>query len=166
MVEMFNIGEWFTHGGNACDVNVDIIGVVEHRLIPAKVRHEWSRLHVDGIHSVWSPASRKHCQVGQAGVGVVSLKGAPVSLPIFATSQREGLLGRFCRKGRGGLHLVGTFGYQGASHDPEAPAETRLLFDAVLGEHAAAAGCQPRPIIGNFSVEPNPIPGLQKRDSK
>ena len=36
-----------------------------------EVRHEWSRLRKDAIHSVWSPASQKHSNVGQAGVGVV-----------------------------------------------------------------------------------------------
>ena len=42
-VEVFNIGGWLTHGDCVCDVDVDFIVVVEHRLIPAEVRHEWSR---------------------------------------------------------------------------------------------------------------------------
>ena len=71
-VEVFNIGGWLTHGDYAWNVDVDFIWVVERRSIPAKVRHAWSRLRKDGIHSVWSPASQKH-QVGQAGVGIVSL---------------------------------------------------------------------------------------------
>ena len=50
----------------------------------------------DGIQSVWTPASQKYSQVGQAGVCVVSMKGAPVSLPTFATSQ----FGAFFDKGR------------------------------------------------------------------
>ena len=42
------------------------------------------------------------------------------------------------------------------------PLPKRDLFDAVLGELAAAAGCHPRLIIGDFNVEPNPIPSLLK----
>ena len=59
-VEVFIVGEWLAHGNCACNVDVDSIGVVERRLIPAKAWHAWSRLRKDGIHSVWSPASQKH----------------------------------------------------------------------------------------------------------
>ena len=34
-----------------------------------------------------SPASQDSSHVGNAGVGVVSLRGAPISLPTFATAQ-------------------------------------------------------------------------------
>ena len=98
----------------ACDVDVDFIGAVECRLIPGEVRHEWSMLRKDGIHSVRFPASQKHSQVGQAGVGVVRLKGALVSLPTFAASQfqalftREaGLFGRFLPIGKGEVCACG-----------------------------------------------------------
>ena len=36
-----------------------------------------------GIGSVWSSASQDCSHVGHAGVGVVSLKGAPLSLPLL-----------------------------------------------------------------------------------
>ena len=36
---------------------------------------------------VWAPASKDSSHVGNAGVGVVSLRGAPISLPTFATAQ-------------------------------------------------------------------------------
>ena len=36
-----------------------------------------------------SPASQDSSHVGNAGVGVVSLRGAPVALPTFATAQFE-----------------------------------------------------------------------------
>ena len=35
----------------------------------------------------WAPASQDSSRVGNAGVGVVSLRGAPISLPTFATAQ-------------------------------------------------------------------------------
>ena len=53
------------------------------------------------------------------------------------------------------VHLVVV--HQGANHDPLALAETGLLFDAVVGELAAVAGCQPRLIVGDFKVAPNLI---------
>ena len=62
------------------------MGVTEHRLIPARVRSEWKRLRDKGISSVWAPASQEFSHVGNAGVGVVSLRGAPLALPTFATA--------------------------------------------------------------------------------
>ena len=63
------------------------LAVVEHRLIPARVRGEWSRLRRSGVSSIWAPACEETSHVGNAGVGVVSLKGAHLSLPSFATAQ-------------------------------------------------------------------------------
>ena len=60
------------------------LAVAEHRLIPARVRSEWSRLKGKGISSIWAPASQDSSHVGNVEVGVVSLRGA---LPSFATSQ-------------------------------------------------------------------------------
>ena len=37
--------------------------------------------------SIWAPACQDSSHVGNAEVGVVSLRGAPVALPSFATSQ-------------------------------------------------------------------------------
>ena len=50
------------------------------------------------------------------------------------------------------MHLVVVYGYLGASRDPEALAETLLLFDAVLEELAPGAGCQPGLFVGNFTM--------------
>ena len=36
--EVFNVGGWLTHGDLALEVVVDFLAVVEHRLIPARVR--------------------------------------------------------------------------------------------------------------------------------
>ena len=66
---------------------VDFLAVMEHRLIPAGVRGEWVRLRRKGLASVWAPASQDTSHVGHAGVGVVSLRDAPLSLPTFATAQ-------------------------------------------------------------------------------
>ena len=69
------------------EVEVDFLPVAEHRLIPARVRCEWSRLRKKGLASVWALASQDSSHVGNAGVGVVSLRGAPISLPTLATAQ-------------------------------------------------------------------------------
>ena len=86
-IEFFNVGGWLTHDDLALEVGVDFLAVAEHRLIPARVRSEWSRLRKKGCASVWAPASEDSSHVGHAGVGVVSLRGAPISLPTFATAQ-------------------------------------------------------------------------------
>ena len=80
-VELFKVGGWLTHG------DFDFLAVVEHRLIPARVRCEWARLRGKGLSSFWSPACQETSHVGNAGVGVVSLKGASVAMPTFATAQ-------------------------------------------------------------------------------
>ena len=103
------------------EVGVDVPTVAEHRLIPASVRGEWSRLRKKGLASVWAPASQDSSHFGNAVVGVVSLRGAPISLPTFATAQ----FGRFFYCGRAlrcliplgsgrFMHLVVLYGYQGA----------------------------------------------------
>ena len=56
-IEVLNVGGWLTHGDLALDTSVDFLAVVEHRLIPARVRSEWSRLRRKDLASVWSPAS-------------------------------------------------------------------------------------------------------------
>ena len=80
-LEFHNVGGWLTHGDLALDAGVDFLAVAEHRLIPARVRSEWSRLRGKGLSSMWAPASQDSSHAGNAGVGVVSLLGAP---PCFA----------------------------------------------------------------------------------
>ena len=86
-VEVFNVGGWLTHGDLVLDTEVDFLAVVEHLLIPAGVRGEWTRLLRKGLATVWAPASQDTCHVGHAGVRVVSLRGDSLSLPTFATPQ-------------------------------------------------------------------------------
>ena len=85
--EVFNVGGWLTHGDLALEVGVDVLAVTEHRLIPARVRSEWSRLEGKGLASIWAPACQDSSHVADAGVGVLSMKGAPLALPTFATAQ-------------------------------------------------------------------------------
>ena len=68
---------WLTHGDLALDAGVAFLAIAEHRLIPARVCSEWSRLRGKGLSSIWAPASQDSSHVGNAGVGVVSLRGAP-----------------------------------------------------------------------------------------
>ena len=160
-VEFLNIGGWLTHGDLALEVQVDFPAVAEHRLIPAGVRSEWSRLRKKGLASVWAPASQDSSHVGNAGVGVVSLRGAPISLPTFATAQFRRFFdcGRAVRclvplgSGRF-MHLVVLYGYQGADTDAEQLALTEQLFDAAFGELGVVARGQPCLLVGDFNVYP------------
>ena len=125
-IEVFNVCGWLTHGDLALEVGVDFLAVVEHGLIPAWVRSEWARLRRKGLASIWAPACQGSSHVGNAGVGVISMKGAPLALPTFATAQFRSFFdsGRPVRcmvplgSGRF-MHLVVLYGYQGADHDPE-----------------------------------------------
>ena len=69
------------------EAKVDFLAIVEHRLIPARVRSEWDRLRRKGLASVWAPACQDSSHVGDAGVGIISMRGAPVALPSFATAR-------------------------------------------------------------------------------
>ena len=82
-VELFNVWGWLTHWDLALELSVDYLAVVEHRLIPARVRSKWAR--ADGLAPNWELASH----VGNAGVGVVSMRGAHVALlrlPLLSSS--------------------------------------------------------------------------------
>ena len=168
-IEVLNVGGWLTHGDLALDTSVDFLAVVEHRLIPARVRSEWSRLRRKDLASIWSPASQDSSHVGNAGVGVVSLRGAPLSLPTFATAQFKRFFdcGRAVRclvplgSGRF-MHLVVLYGFQGADSDAEQLSLTEQLFDAALGELSVVARGQPCLLVGDFNVEPTKIPCLAK----
>ena len=166
-LEFHNVGGWLTHGDLALAAGVDFLAVAEHRLIPARVRCEWSRLKAKGLPSIWAPASQASSHVGNAGVGVVSLRGAPLALPTFVTAQFKSFFdcGRAVRcllplaSGRF-LHLFVLYGYQGADSDAEQLAWTEQLFDAALGELHAVASGQPCLLVGDFNVEPTKIPCL------
>ena len=63
-LEFDDVGGWLTHGDLALDAGVDFLAVAEHRLIPARVRCEWSRLKGKGLSSIWAPASQASSHVG------------------------------------------------------------------------------------------------------
>ena len=133
------------------------------------MRSEWARLKSKGVASIWAPASQDSSHVGNAGVGVVSLRCAPLSLPTFATAQFKRFFdcGRAVRcmlpLGAGRfMHLVVLYGYLGADADREQLALTDHLFDAALGELSVVARVQPSMLVGDFNVEPTKIPCLAK----
>ena len=61
-VEVFDVGAWLTHGDLALETEVDYL----------------ARLRGRGLASIWAPASQDSSHVGNAGVGVVSMRGAPI----------------------------------------------------------------------------------------
>ena len=120
-IEVFNVGAWLTNGDFAVDTGVDFLCDTEHWLVSARARSEWKRLRDKSVSSIWSLASQEFSAVGNAGVGVVSLKGAPLALPTFVTPgfQRFFGLGRAVRclvplGCRRFMHLFVLYGYYGA----------------------------------------------------
>ena len=67
------------------DSCAQFLAVAEHRLIPARARSVGHQLRKAGYHSVWALACQNSVPGGHAGVGVVSLGGAPLALPSFVT---------------------------------------------------------------------------------
>ena len=173
-VEVFDVGSWLAHGDLALEAGVDFPAVVEHRLIPAWVRSEWAWLKSKGLASLWASASQDSSHFGDAGVGVVSMRGAPVSLPTFSTVQFQLFFecGRAfrCLLPLGGgrfMNLVVLSGYRGADTGAEQLALTEQLFSAALGELGVVArgqpcfsngGCQRRAHTNSVRAHPNSVP--------
>ena len=80
-VEFVNVGGWLTSGDLALDSCAQFLAVAEHRLIPSRARSVCHQLRRAGHHSIWAPACQDRVAGGHAGVGVVSLGGALLSLP-------------------------------------------------------------------------------------
>ena len=84
-IEFINVGGWLTSGDLALDSCAPFLAVAEHRLIPSRARTIGHQLRRAGHHSVWAPACQDKIACGHAGVGVISLGGALLSLPSFVT---------------------------------------------------------------------------------
>ena len=103
-----------------------VLTIAEHRFILSWARSVCHQLRNAGHQSIWSPSCQDQVAGGHAGVGVVSLGGAPLSLPSFVTLQFKEFfrLGRVLRTtlltGKGGVvHLFVVYGYQGAEEDAD-----------------------------------------------
>ena len=168
-IEFINVGGWLTFGDLALDSCAQFLAVAEHRLIPSRVRSIGHQLRKAGHHSIWAPACQDKIAGGHAGVGVVSLGGAPLSLPSFVTPQFQEFfrLGRVLRTtlptAQGGVvHLFVVYGYQGAEEDAEKLRLTDRLLQAVLAEAQVVCVGQPMLIAGDLNADPAIIPCLAK----
>ena len=168
-VEFINVGGWLTSGDLALDSCAQFLAVAEHRLIPSRARSVCYQRRKAGHHSVWAPACQDKIAGGHAGVGVISLGGAPLSLPSFVTPQFQEFfrLGQVLRTtlptSQGGVvHLFVVYGYQGAEEDAEKLRLTDHLLQAVLVEAQMVCIGQPMLIAGDLNADPAVIPCLAK----
>ena len=168
-IECTNVGGWLSNGDLALECEETFSAVIEHRLIPARVRTVTAALKASGRASVWAPACQDNISGGHAVVGVVSLRGAPLTLPSFCT---PGFL-EFFHMGRalrvilplasGRIaHLFVLYGYQGASEDPNKLALTNKLLEAVICEARVCGSGQPVIFAGDLNVQPGLIPVVAK----
>ena len=158
-----------TLGDLSLDSCAQFLAVAEHKLIPSRARSICHQLRRAGFHSVWAPACQDRIAGGHAGVGVVSLGGAPLSLPSFGTPQFHEFfkLGRAMRTtlptAQGGVvHLFVVYGNQGAEDDADKLELTDWLLQAVLAEVQVVCVGQPMLIAGDLSADPAVIPCLAK----
>ena len=166
-IEFVNVGGWSTSGDLALDSCAQFLAVAEHRLIPSRTRSVGHQLRKAGHHSVWAPACQDWIAGGHAGVGVISLGGASLTLPSFITPQFQEFfrLGRGLRTtlptGKGGvIHLFVVYGYQGAEEDADQLQLTDKLLQAVLAEAQVVCIGQPMLIAGDLNADPAVIPCL------
>ena len=153
----------------ALESSAHFLAIAEHRLVPARARAVTTQLRQARRSSVWAPSCQDVTPGGHAGVGVISLHGAPLSLPtLLDPSFKEFFrIGRAMRVvlplGNGGVvHLFVVYGYQVADNDPEKLQLTEHLFAAVLAEARLCCAGQPVVLAGDFNVEPLVIPSLAK----
>ena len=151
--EFLNVGGWLFRGDLALESKAHFLAVAEHRLVPARSRNVTTQLRKAHRSSVWAPSCQDVTPGGHAGVGVISLHGAPLSLPTLCDPSFKEFffrLGRSMRVvlplGNGGIaHLFIIYGYQGAESDPEKLTLTDNLLTAVLAE--AKVCCAGQPVI-------------------
>ena len=160
MVDLWGFGYGFL-----CSVP----GFAEHRFIPSRAGSICHQLRRAGYQSVWSPACQDQVAGGHAGVGVVCLGGAPLSLPSFVTPQFQEFfsLGRVLRTtlptAQGGvIHLFVVYGYQWAEEDADQLQLTDKLLQAVLAQAQVVCVGQPMLIAGDLNADPAFIPCLSK----
>ena len=168
-VELINVGGWLAHCDEALETEADFLVVTEHRLVPARTRSESKRLKTAGVFSLWTPACQESAHVGHAGVGLVSMKGAPLSHAVACTHDFRTWVGcgRVLRTvvpvGMGRIvHVVVVYGFQGADCDPEKLTRTDQLFQAVLCELRVIDEGHLHLVLGDFNIEPSKIPCLAK----
>ena len=168
VVECANVQGWVANGDFALESQAGFLAVVEHQLIPARARSVSSDLRISSMaSSVWALAYS--VPGGHAGVGVVSLRGAPLTLPTFCTPEFQSFfrlgrpLGVRLPLGNGRVaHLFVVYGYQGADADPRKFALTNKLMEAVIGEAEACETGQLVIIAGDLNAEPWVIPVTAK----
>ena len=160
-IEFLNVGGWLSRGDLALESSAHFLAIAEHRLVPARARAVTTQLRQARRSSVWAPSCQDVTPGGHAGVGVISLHGAPLSLPTLLDSSFKEFfrIGRAMRVvlplGNGGVvHLFVVYGYQGADNDPEKLQLTEHLFAAVLAEARLCCAGQPVVLAGDFNVEP------------
>ena len=71
----------FRGGDLALESSAHFLAIAEHRLVPARARAVTAQIRQARRSSVWAPSCQDVTPGGHAGVGVISLHGAPFSLP-------------------------------------------------------------------------------------
>ena len=78
-IEFLNVGGWLSRGDLALESSAHFLAIAEHRLVPARARAVTTQLRQARRSSVWAPSCQDVTPGGHAGVGVISLHGAPFS---------------------------------------------------------------------------------------
>ena len=76
-IEFLNAGGWLSRGDLALESTAHFLAIAEHRLVSARARTVTTQLRQARRSSVWASSCQDVTPGGHAGVGVISLYGAP-----------------------------------------------------------------------------------------
>ena len=145
-IEFLNVGGWLSRSDSAQESNAHFSAIAEHRLVPARAR-------TVRRSSVWAPSCQNVAPGGHAGVSVINLHGASLSLPtLFDPSFKE-----FFRIGRA-MRVVLPLG----NGCPEKLQLSEHLFAAVSAEARMCCAGQPVILAGDCNADPTVIPSSAK----
>ena len=168
-IEFLNVGGWLSKGDLALESSAHFLAIAEHRLVLARARAVTTQLRKARRSSARASSCQNVTPGGHAGVGVISLHGAPLSFPTLLDSSFKEFfrIGRAMRVilpiGDGGVvHLFVVHGYQGAECDPEKLKLTDHLIAAVLAEARMCCCGQPVILAGDLNADPINIPPFVK----
>ena len=170
-IELINVGGWLANCDEVFETRADFLSqLLSTGWFLLGLGMKSKRLRTAGFPSLWTPACQESAHVGHAGVGLVSLRGAPLLQTASATHEFREWVTVWSGLAAGCSPLVvdvwsillWCMGFKGLMGIDEKLARTERLFQAVMCELRVVGDGHPYLLLGDFNIEPSKIPCLAK----